>query len=186
MYRSIQKKLVFTCLLEVLYSLNILACRYTVREIGFSDIGSIPYILYIYTKSDMPKKDNSTINKLSYALLFETNIKLEIINIDEERDSITQYYLNKYNIHSFPSALFVSPYGESMICSLNYHGRSFDESVWLLLENLASSTIRNSITDMLLRSYCVVLMVEGKNAEKNENTLHKAKEAINEISGLCN
>ena len=184
MDNSIHKKLLVTCFIGVLYSLNIFACRYTVREIGFSDIGSIPYILYIYTKSDMPEKDNSKIKKLSYALLFETNIKLEIINIDEERDSITQYYLNKYNIHSFPSALFVSPYGESMICSLNYPGRSFDESVWLLLENLASSTIRNSITDMLLRSYCIVLMVEGKDARKNENTLNEAKEAISEISGL--
>ena len=184
MDNSIHKKLLVTCFIGVLYSLNIFACRYTVREIGFSDIGSIPYILYIYTKSDMPEKDNSKIKKLSYALLFETNIKLEIINIDEERDSITQYYLNKYNIHSFPSALFVSPYGESMICLLNYPGRSFDESVWLLLENLASSTIRNSITDMLLRSYCIVLMVEGKDARKNENTLNEAKEAISEISGL--
>ena len=184
MGNSIHKKLLVTCLIGVLYSLNIFACRYTVREIGFSDIGSIPYILYIYTKSDMPEKDNSTIKKLSYALLYETNIKIEIINIDEERDSITQYYLNKYIIHSFPSALFVSPYGESMICSFNYPGRSFDKSVWLLLENIASSTIRNSITDMLLRSYCIVLMIEGKDAGKNENTLHKAKEAISEISGL--
>ena len=182
MDNSIYKKLLITCLIGILYSLNIFACRYTVREIGFSDIGSIPYILYIYTKSDMPEKDNSTIKKLSFALLFETNIKPEIINIDEERDSITQYHLNKYNIHSFPSALFVSPYGESMICSLNYPGRSFDESVWLLLENLASSTIRNSITDMLLRSYCIVLMIEGKDARKNENTIHEAKEAISEIT----
>jgi len=184
MDNSIHKKLLVTCFIGVLYSLNIFACLYTVREIGFSDIGSVPYTLYIYTKSDMPEKDDSKIKKLSYVLLFETNIKPEIINIDEERDSITQYYLNKYNIHSFPSALFVSPYGESMICSLNYPGRSFDESVWLLLENIASSTIRNSITDMLLSSYCIVLMIEGEDAGKNKNTLHKAKEAISEISGL--
>jgi len=165
------------------FPLSTSACRYTVREIGFSDIGSMPYLIYVFTKSDMPEDDISTIKKLSSALLYETNVRLEIINVNEEKDSITQYRLDKHNIHSFPSALFISPQGESTICSFNYQGRSFDESVWLLLENLVSSTIRKSIVDQLLRSYCIVLVVEGKNASKNKNAIRAANEAVREISG---
>ena len=37
------------------YSTGASACRYTVREIGFSDIGSEPYQINVFTKSDTPK-----------------------------------------------------------------------------------------------------------------------------------
>ena len=186
MNRPFYKKLLINFLIGVFCTLNTFACRYTVREIGFSDIGSMPYIIYVYTKSDMSENDNSTIKKLSFALLYETNVKLEIVNIDEVKDSITLYYLDKYNIQSFPSALLVYPEGGAMICPFSYPGRSFDESVWLLLENLVSSSIRKSIIDQLLRSYCVVLVVEGKNPTKNQNAMREAKGAIREISGTLN
>jgi len=182
MNRSFYIKLLTTLLIGVFYTLNTSACRYTVREIGFSDIGSMPYIIYVYTKSDMPEDDISRIKKLSFALHYETNVKLEIVNIDEKKDSITLYYLDKYNIHSFPSALFVSPQGKSILCSFSYPGRSFDESVWLLLENFVSSAVRESIINHLLQSYCVVLVVEGKNVTQNQNALNEAKEAIRRIS----
>jgi len=182
MNRSFYGTLFIAFLIGVFYPLNTFACRYTIREIGFSDIGSMPYHIYVFTRSDMPEDDISTIEKLSFALLNETNIKLEIVDIDERRDSITQYYLDKYNIQSFPSALFVFQEGESMICSLSYPGRSFNESVWLLLENLVSSAFRKSIIHQLLRSYCVVLVVEGKNTSKNINAIREANEAVREIS----
>jgi len=180
---SYYNKLLLVFISGVFYNLNTYSCRYTVREIGFSDIGSIPYHICIFVKSDMPEKDISTIKKLSFALLYETNVKPEIINIDQEKDSITRCYLDKYNIHSFPSALFVSPQGESMTFSFRYPGRSFDESVWLLFEKLVSSVIRESIIDQLLQSYCVVLVIEGKNELKNKNAIHEANEAVREISG---
>lgn len=184
MNKSFYGTLFIAFLIGVFYPLNTSACRYTIREIGFSDIGSMPYHIYVFTRSDMPEDDISTIEKLSFALLYETNVKLEIVNVDKEKDSITQYYLDKYNIQSFPSALFVFPEGESMICSFSYPGRSFNESVWLLLENLVSSAFRKSIIDQLLRSYCVVLVVEGKNTSKNINAIREANEAIREISKM--
>jgi len=184
MIMSSYKSLLIAIIIGFFYPLNTYACRYTVREIGFSDIGSMPYLIYVFTRSDMPEEDISTIKKLSFALLYETNIKIEIVNVDEVKDSITLYYLDKYNIHTFPSAVFVKPGGESMICSFNFPGRSFDESVYLLFENLVSSAIRRSITDQLLQSYCVVLVVEGEDDSKNASAINEANGAIREISRL--
>jgi len=184
MNSSFYKKLLFIFLVGICYTLNTLACRFTVREIGFSDIGSIPYILYIYTKSDLSGKDISTIKKFSYAFLYETNIKIEIVNIYEEKDSIKLSYPDKHNIHTFPSAVFVSPEGESVICPLHYATQNFDKTLLLLLENLVTSGIRNSVIDQLLRSYCVVLVTEGKNTSKNNDVIKMAKEAIGEISDV--
>jgi hypothetical protein len=162
------------------------ACRYTVREIGFSDIGSEPYLVYIFTQSDTPEDDYATIQKLSYALFYDANVQLRIVNVDEEKDSMVLQYLEKNSFQSFPAALFVTPQREAMVCSLDYPGRSFEESAYLMLESMVSSEIRTALVDQLLRSYCVVLVVHGKNARDNTKAMQDAQVAVREISGSLN
>jgi len=183
MKRLFYKILIIALFAGLFYSSGASACRYTVREIGFSDIGSEPYLINVFTKSDTPEENYSTIEKLSFALLYDANIKLRIINIDKEKDPTTLNYLEKYNFQTFPSALFVTPLGQSMVCSLSYPGRSFDESAYLMLESVVSSDIRNSLIDQLLTSYCVVMVIEGKKVQGNKKAMLEAQKAIREISG---
>jgi len=183
MNRLFNKILIIVLFAGLFYSSGASACRYTVREIGFSDIGSEPYLINVFTKSDTPEENYSTIEKLSFALLYDANIKLRIINIDKEKDPATLNYLEKYNFQTFPSALFVTPLGQSMVCSLSYPGRSFDESAYLMLESVVSSETRNSLIDQLLTSYCVVMVIEGKNVQGNKKAMQEAQKAIREISG---
>jgi hypothetical protein len=150
------------------------SCRYTIREIGFSDIGSEPHSLYIFTNSETSEKEISSIQNLSRSLLNETNVKLKLFDADKE----------KYNIKSFPSAVFVFPGGEHMIFSLKQAGRSLNESVWMLLDNLVTSTCRNTIKEKLLQAYCVVLIVEGDNRQQNENVLLETKKAVRGITRM--
>ena len=150
------------------------SCRYTVREIGYSDIGSEPHSLYIFTNSETSEKEISSIQNLSRSLLNETNVKLKLFDADKE----------KYNIKSFPSAVFVFPGGEHMIFSLKQAGRSLNESVWMLLDNLVTSTCRNTIKAKLLKAYCVVLVVEGDDRQQNENVLLETKKAVREITRM--
>ena len=148
MNRLLNKILIFTLFTGLFYSSGASACRYTVREIGFSDIGSEPYMIYVFTESGTPEEEYSTIEKLSFALLYDANIKLRTINVDQEKDQATLNYLEQYNFQTFPSAILVTPQGRSMMCSLNYPGRSFDESAYLMLENIVSSEIRNAFSDV--------------------------------------
>jgi len=150
------------------------SCRYTIREIGYSDIGSEPHYLYIFTNSETSEKEISSIHNLSHSILNETNVKLKLFDADKE----------KYNIKSFPSAVFVFPGGEHMIFSLKQEERSLNESVWMLLDNLVTSTCRNIIKAKLLQAYCVVLVVEGDNRQHNENVLLETKKAVREITRM--
>ncbi len=182
--KSLLNKILFITLFTVFFQpSDTWACRYTVREIGFSDIGSEPYLIYIFSSSDTSEDDYSTIENLSFALLHDANIQLRTINIHKEKDPAILNYLYKYNFQTFPSALFVTPRGLSMACPLSHPGRSFDESATLMLESTVSSETRNSLIDQLLTSYCVVLVIEGKNAESNRKALQEAQYAIREISG---
>ena len=150
------------------------SCRYTIREIGYSDIGSEPHYLYIFTNSETSEKEISSIHNLSHSILNETNVKLKLFDADKE----------KYNIKSFPSGVFVFPGGGYMIFSLKQAGRSLYESVWMLLDNLVTSTCRKTIKAKLLQAYCVVLVVEGDNRQQNENVLLETKKAVREITRM--
>ena len=150
------------------------SCRYTIREIGYSDIGSEPHYLYIFTNSETSEKEISSIHNLSHSILNETNVKLKLFDADKE----------KYNIKSFPSGVFVFPGGEYMIFSLKQAGRSLYESVWMLLDNLVTSTCRKTIKAKLLQAYCVVLVVEGDNRQQNETVLFETKKAVREITRM--
>ncbi|GAG57249.1 unnamed protein product, partial [marine sediment metagenome] len=71
-----------------------------------------------------------------------------------------------------------------MIFSLKQAGRSLNESVWMLLDNLVISTCRNTIKEKLLQAYCVVLVVEGDDRQQNENVLLETKKAVREITRM--
>ena len=57
-------------------------CLYTVRDVGFVDIGTPPYRLYFYTNKDTPESEISTFRQISYAALMDTNVRASVIHVD--------------------------------------------------------------------------------------------------------
>jgi hypothetical protein len=60
---------------------------YTVRDVGFVDINPIPYHLYCYVRSDTSDEFKSTFKQISYAILMDSNIETQMINVDQEMKS---------------------------------------------------------------------------------------------------
>ncbi len=162
------------------------ACRYTVREIGFSDIGLKTYRLIFFTDSHTPEEQELTIFNYSKMLLRDSNVGLEIINVDKNKSSDALRFLTIHNIHSFPSAVFVSPGGESILCPYKYAGQSLASSSLFLLETLVSSKLREEIVNKIIRTYCVILIIEGTDVTENKRVKDAAREAVKTISGYLN
>ncbi len=157
-------------------------CRYTIREIGYADIGSSPNYLYVFTDSNTSEKEIATIRKLSAALLIENNVITEIFHVDRENPEQLTEMMARYAVVTFPSAVFQIPGGDHMLFPLNHPGKSLNESFWILLEDLNSSVVRTAIKEKLVDAYCVILFVEGKERQQNNNILREIKEAVSEIS----
>jgi len=172
----------FILLTGVFISPEINACRYTIREIGFSDLGSVPYTACFFINSTTSPEEQEILKKLSFALLYETNVKFEIIHIKEDKNSEAMKYVNSYKLRIFPSLVFVSPEGDSHVYPLKKDGRSLTESVWMLLEQLVWSPVRRSVVDQLLQSYCVVLFVEGTDVAANAHAMKEVTGAVNDIA----
>ena len=177
-----KRLIIFISLVYFCNPLITYACRYTIREIGYSDIGASTYELYIFTNSETSEEELSTIKKLSQALLNETNVLLKLVDVDKEKSEQVADMLSGNVIPSFPSAVFVFPGGDHMIFSLDHPKRSLNESVWLLLEDLFNSAFRRSIKEELTQAYSVVLVVEGENKLHNRSVLFEVKQAVREIT----
>ena len=152
------------------------------REIGYADFGHSPYILYIYIDNETDQGDVATIKKLYNTLLTDSNIEMNIVNVDDNLASGAIEHFNNHNIKSYPSAQLVLHDNKAMSYPIYDPGKSLIESVWLLFENLASSSKRNLIKERLLEAFCVVLIIEGKNQIQNSYVLSETQKAVEEIS----
>jgi len=173
-------------MISIFVSHDSFGCRYTIREIGFSDIGSNIYQLFFFTNSQTPEEQVLSLRKFSNLQLRDTNVRLEIINVDENESSDGLKFLFQYDIQTFPSVVFVSPGGESMFYSLASEGQSLSASSWVLFENLVSSAVREDMVRKLVRSYGVVLLIEGSDREENRRVKNTAREAVKAITESLN
>ncbi|MBE9510524.1 MAG: hypothetical protein IMY71_06580 [Bacteroidetes bacterium] len=160
------------------------ACKYTIREIGFTDIGAEPYLLYFFAQSNTSEEIISTFRKVAYPVLMETNVKAEIINVDEQKEHPALKFLHHWNAGSFPVAILVSSEGRSIVVPFPKTRKSTKESVWSMTESVVNSRIRGEIIKNIVRSYSIVLLIEGEDVSENKIARNKAEQAINEISGF--
>ena len=169
-------------LLNCIHFSMVFACRYTVREIGFTDLASSPYVIYFYTSKDMAEEIVTTFRRISYAALLDANIGVAIINVDEQKDHPAMEYFNFWKGESNPVAILVSPEGQSIVLPLEATDQSFKEAVWSTIESIVSSPTQKRILEGIVKSFGIVLFIEGKDAAKNKKARQKVSRAIKEIS----
>ncbi|MFH1741994.1 MAG: hypothetical protein ABIH23_23580 [bacterium] len=170
--------------LTVFFSLDVCACRYTVRDVGFVDIAPEPYQLYCYVQEDTPEDLVSTFKRISYAVLLDSNIQTEVVHIDHQKDHPAMEYREFWEIDTSPSAILVSPEGQSRVVPISDTGEPFSEAVWSALEEVLSSPCREEILRHIVKAYCVVLLIDGKDADKNNKAHGEVRTAMDRITQI--
>lgn len=179
-------KIALALLICTLSSLHAaLGCKYTVRDVGFVDIASIPYRLYIFVGDDMPRKQMKTLKEISYVALMKANVTAEMVNVDRQRDHLALRYLRFWRITHLPAAVLVSPEdGRSFPLPLNEGGGTFKRSAWNAMERVVSSPVRDEMLKHIVRAYCIVLFILGKDERANKRAEKAISEAVEEIKGM--
>ena len=157
------------------------ACRYNVRETGFVYLGSDPYYLCGYFTQDTPTEIVSRFQQIAANFLLDSNIEVEIIEVDQQRDHPAMKYLDSLQIKSFPAAVLVSPDGQSLVVPITKPNQPFQQTLCLALEDMISSPKREEIIRKAIKHYGVILLIEGKNTEENQKSRDEATAAIEQI-----
>jgi hypothetical protein len=158
------------------------SCKYTVRDIGFTDLGSTPYKLYLYYDDDTSEEIVSTFRRITYAALLETNVEAEIIDINQVAQHQALSFLRSQNIASLPAVILVSSDGAALNLTFSDFEKNFSESVWQIIEKVVTSPLREKIIKSLASTYGVVLLINGENEQHNSLALKALISSIEDIS----
>ena len=170
------------CLWSFFQAHPLFACRYNVRETGFVDLAIRPYYLYCYVSQGTPADITSSFKQISHAVLMDSNIEAEIIDTDRQRDHPSTKYLDLWSIQSFPTAVLVSPDGQSLSVPITKPDQPFKLTLRSVLDNLVSSPKREEILQEVIKTYGVVVLIEGTDPQDNKKAQEAVSEAIVTIS----
>ena len=196
MMAEISRLMLIACTCCCLHPFAAFACRYNVREVGFVDLGIERYRLYAYVDKNTPAEITSSFEQISHAALLESNIEAEIIDVNQQKDHPAIKYLDSLQlvakpraapaaaqIQTFPSAVLVSPDGQTLSMPLNSTRQPFEQTLRSGLDDILSSPKRQEILQQVAKAYGVVLLIESVDAEQNKKAKEAARGAIKLVAG---
>ena len=159
-------------------------CRFNVRDVGFVDLGSEPYRLYLFVGDEMPTAERESLQSIAVATYYDTNVKAEVLTLGQVRQTEAKVYLPSGFTGETPTAVLVSPDQQSTLpVPLAKAGKPIMQTAWDGLESVIDSPRRNAVLESVFSNYGVVLIVEGDDAEMNERVRSMANEVVLEIAG---
>ena len=90
----------------ITYSISY-SCKYTVRDIGFTDLGSKPYQLYLFYDNNTPDEIVSSFQRITYAALLDANVQTKTIDVKQKAQYPAIALLRLQNIKSFARCPYI-------------------------------------------------------------------------------
>ena len=146
------------------------ACKYNVRETGFVDLETRPYLLYIFINQLVDEKTRNDFKKITNDVLEDSNIQSEIVDVEQRPNHPAVQFLEKENIDSIPACVFVSPDSQSMTLATSHLEAE--------LAQILSSPKRDEIVKKAIKNYAVLLFIEGTNDGENKQAYKIAESAV--------
>ncbi len=151
------------------------ACRYTVREIGFSQAAYAPYRLYVPMPDDLSKEEIEEAQIVASAALGDANIE-PVIRHKRQLDSLFRDKKNELLITSPQSRTLRHPFVSSR--------ETWKEDLWDALDWACFSPVRKKINEQLAASFCVLLYLPGRTASENASAEKIIETALAEIKKI--
>ena len=167
---------------QLVWSVSAFACKYTVRDIGFTDLGATEYKLYFYVDKTTSEEIISTFEQLAYAAFLDANVQIEIIHTDQQTNHPAMNYFKQQKNNSLPVIILADAEENRLLLPFSYTNDNFNESLWRLIEQVVSSSMRKEIIKMVKNTYGAVLLIEGNNEEMNRKARQSISAAIQDIT----
>ncbi len=163
--------------------LGVLGCRFNVRDVGFVDLGSEPYRLYLFVDDAMPAAERESLQSIAIATFYDSNVKSQLLPLGQARQTEAGAFLPDGFTGETPAAVLVSPDQKTTLpVPLAKAGAPILQTAWDALEPVLDSPRRNAILERVFDRYGVVLLVEGRDDAENRRVRSMADAAVSEIT----
>jgi len=159
-------------ILMIVLGVQVFACRYTVREIGFSTLSRDIYTLVIID-ADMKSDDSYWMNVRKR--LNDSNINLLVLDTiaDHQHPIIKKY---KERADALPAKWLIAPDGRE----LDVSDYALEEALDFILDSQARMRMKEEFPHV----FSVILMLEGKDQEDNRRVSTAIDQASEQIENI--
>ena len=145
------------------------ACRYSVRDVGFADLGNERYKLRFHVDDPEKQEAAGVLGQAARTLLGDSNVTLELAKRGTTGEGLVLISPDGKRSHAI-----AWPRGETKA----------GEPEWELVQSIISSPTRDILLEKLIPAYAVVLLVDGTDAMQTKRADTAAVEAIEAIAKL--
>ena len=157
------------------------ACRYTVRDVGFADLGNERYTFFCFVDEQVSTERAKQLGQAAGALLGDSNVRFELVNLAGGDHPQAKRLAKRES--GVPAGLLLSPDGE-LAWTVTFPAAKPDNPEWSFLASAVSSPIRNELIKKLIPAYAVILFVEGTDAAQTRRARVAVSDAIKAITPL--
>ncbi|MFT4689173.1 MAG: hypothetical protein ACI9OD_001378 [Limisphaerales bacterium] len=165
--------------------LDVAACRFNVRDVGFVDLGSQPYRLFCYVDAKTDAAEVTLLRDVSLAVYLDCNIQAEVISLKYLNNGAAKAQFDLVKGRPLPAAVLVDGTGRGLAVNIGA-GAGFQEKIWDSLEAVSESAGRSALLEQVVNRYGVLLLVEGKDAARNQAVRAIADSAIELVAKAIN
>jgi len=170
------------------------ACKYTVRDVAFVEMGHSWHRIYLYFDAETPADYAAELRAGIELALTDSNVNLEVMTIGKNATDSSLAHLRTLGIDSHPSAVLVSPDGHIRQVLLPSQispdtppaGQGRPETVRQTIQQTIDSVIRSprrsEILSQLMTAHSVVLIIESDDQAQNLLAKTMAENAIDRIA----
>lgn len=161
------KLVLAACVLCCFYAQPASACRYNVRETGFVDLGIESYFLYAFVDGNTPAEFTAEFKRAGRSSLAQSNVRVQIVDVNKYKDHPAVKLLDANDL-TLPTAMLVSPDGQSMNIVVSKPGEPLKKTLGSAIEKILSSPWRDKILHEVAKMYGTVVLLEGPDAKENK------------------
>jgi hypothetical protein len=158
-----------------------LACEYNVRDVGFVDLKTQPYRLFIFVDDTTSDETKAALDDSLFMGLLDSNIEASVVDIDSEKVVPGKHLLKGTPIETFPTAILESPKGYTHVIPFDDVAELGVEAIEEKLGSIMHSPMRTTLLEQVTNYYGVVLVIEGPDDAVNAAIHDAATRSVRKI-----
>ncbi len=155
------------------------ACKYSVRDVGFVDLGAEPYRLVCVADG---ANGQDRVTRAVKRVLADSNLRLETLDAVANHPALRSRGTSKGT--NTPRLLFLAPDSREIAFEVGDVDLDDDQKLEAALIGLVKSSLRDAILETSLESYAVVVLIEGTSKQENRRATDAARFAVEQINKL--
>ncbi len=171
--------LFFCCFVALVFTSATTACRYTVRDVAFVDLGDRPYQLFWFSKGAKSSALSTSFEEVATKVFADANVVAQHVDLDEVPDHPAAEHAK--DVAAFPALVLVGPDGGALELDWQISENSTPDDLAQLLEMIVDSPARREVFSKVCDVHSIILVIDGSDEQDNLTTLEMAEETIPQV-----